>query len=127
MHTLIIEINERHCLFSKISFIDIFSFSGCPEITSPLKDTSTMEGNSITLECTVVSSPTPEVTWFKGDQQLFDGVHGIGVVYDKESGKSSLTLEHVCLSDAAIYRCDFVNPLGEASTNAQLNIKSKYR
>ena len=62
-------ISERLIGFKGLSNI-FFYFVGCPTITSSLKEVSVLEGLSATLECTIMSSPLPTVTWYKGTNIL---------------------------------------------------------
>ncbi|WAR02979.1 SMTN-like protein, partial [Mya arenaria] len=99
--------------------------SGCPEIISPLKEAKTTEESCVTLECTVVSSPVPTVTWYKGDNCVTAGHAGIDAQYDIESGKATLMLLSSTVGDSGTYRCVFENPIGTASTKCLLQVRKR--
>lgn len=99
--------------------------AGCPEISSPLKESSVIEGNCVTLECTLVSSPDPKIIWYKGDNPIRDSEHGIQTTFDSESGKAVLKIASASLNDIGKYQCEIENALGKASTKCQLSVKSK--
>ncbi|XP_062597248.1 muscle M-line assembly protein unc-89-like isoform X4 [Saccostrea cucullata] len=93
--------------------------AGCPEIKSMMRDVSTSEGRNVTLECTVSCSPSPSVTWFRGDKVVWDGAS-----FDPMSGKATLALHNVRKDQMGEYKCVFSNTLGEAQTKAKLTVAS---
>ncbi|XP_053375508.1 titin homolog isoform X2 [Mercenaria mercenaria] len=97
--------------------------SGCPEVKATLKETTATEGDTTVLECTVISSPLPAVSWFRGDNLLSNEKDGVKMDFDPDTGKASLTIHPVSLKDAGQYKCMFENQLGTASTNGRLIIK----
>lgn len=98
---------------------------GCPEISATLKATSAVEGATVLLECMVVSSPLPQVTWYKGDNQLSADEDRIAMDFDSESGKAFLEIHPAAVHDSGEYKCVFENPLGFASTKGKLIVKSE--
>jgi hypothetical protein len=77
------------------------------------------------LNCTVVSSPAPTIVWYRGDNRLYDGVDGVRLEFNEETGDASLKIHPVSLKDAGEYKCVFENSLGSATTKGRLLVKSK--
>jgi len=100
------------------------SITGCPEIRATLKDVVVLEGNTVLLECTVMCSPDPTITWFKGDKKV-DKSARFEPKFDSATGKTSLSIKRAGVDDRGEYRCLFKNPLGDADTRAKLTVKSK--
>ncbi|XP_060584855.1 muscle M-line assembly protein unc-89-like isoform X3 [Ruditapes philippinarum] len=98
---------------------------GCPEVKATLKETSALEGEAILLNCTVVSSPAPTIVWYRGDNRLYDGVDGVRLEFNEETGDASLKIHPVSLKDAGEYKCVFENSLGTATTKGRLLVKRK--
>lgn len=103
--------------------MSVFS-SGCPEIRTMLKEVLALEGSTAILECTVVCSPAPTISWLKENKPLSSTVR-FDTKFDSPSGKATLSIKNCGMNDMGDYKCNFRNPLGEAETTAKLTIKSK--
>jgi len=97
---------------------------GSPEVKAPLKDLVTLEGSNAVLECIATCSPTPDITWYKGDKSVMNSRH-FEHKYDSISGRATLTVLNSSKDDSGPYKCIFRNPLGEAETKAALTVRSK--
>lgn len=54
-------------IFTSLSIVPPDDSLMCkPDFTTPLKDRSVKDGDSLTLTCTVKGDPEPQVSWFKG-------------------------------------------------------------
>jgi Immunoglobulin domain len=74
-------------------------------------EVSVLENDEITFDCVIDGFPTPEVTWFKGqDEQPIAG------------NESSITIENVQESNAGNYRCLAKNVLGLVVKSFQLRV-----
>ncbi|XP_077997326.1 protein Obscurin-like [Glandiceps talaboti] len=85
-----------------------------------LKDTPMVEGQSVELSCWVIGKPTPTVSWFKEDHQLF---HSEQVkMWTDEQGKSFLRIEKSDEDDVGNYKCMASNRLGNVQSTAKVAI-----
>ncbi|VDI08894.1 Hypothetical predicted protein [Mytilus galloprovincialis] len=98
--------------------------SGSPEIKATLKDLVTLEGSNAVLECIVTCSPSPDITWYKGDKSVTNNRH-YEAKYDNISGRATLTVLGAKKEDTGPYKCTLRNPLGEAETKAALTVRSR--
>ncbi|XP_052246464.1 muscle M-line assembly protein unc-89-like isoform X4 [Dreissena polymorpha] len=97
---------------------------GCPEIASSLKEVTVMEGSAVTLECCVVASPAPTVSWYKGDNLVTDK-DGVDLQFNSSNGKATLVLKYATVANSGLYKCLFQNTLGSASSQCHLHIQKK--
>ncbi|XP_076107130.1 uncharacterized protein LOC143075549 isoform X7 [Mytilus galloprovincialis] len=95
-----------------------------PEIKATLKDLVTLEGSNAVLECIVTCSPSPDITWYKGDKSVTNNRH-YEAKYDNISGRATLTVLGAKKEDTGPYKCTLRNPLGEAETKAALTVRSR--
>ncbi|CAC5367159.1 Smoothelin,Smoothelin-like protein 1 [Mytilus coruscus] len=98
--------------------------SGSPEIKATLKDLVTLEGSNAVLETIVTCSPSPDITWYKGDKSVMNNRH-YEAKYDNISGRATLTVLGAKKEDTGPYKCTLRNPLGEAETKASLTVRSR--
>ena len=84
----------------------------------------TLEGSNAVLECIITCSPSPDITWYKGDKSLMNNRH-FENKYDNVSGRAMLTVLNCTKEDSGPYKCVFRNPLGEAESKAALTVRSK--
>lgn len=89
-----------------------------------MKDLVTLEGSNAVLECIVTCSPSPDITWYKGDKSVTNNRH-YEAKYDNISGRATLTVLGAKKEDTGPYKCTLRNPLGEAETKAALTVRSK--
>lgn len=81
------------------------------------------DGNKLCFECQMTSNPRPEITWYRGDEQLYDDHRT--VIRIKEIGvnkyKITLELDDVFETDAGLYKVLAKNKQGEVAASINLN------
>ncbi|CAG2114682.1 unnamed protein product, partial [Medioppia subpectinata] len=92
-----------------------------PEFTQPLRRVLAVENKSAEFTCTVVGVPKPNITWFKGAREIYDGGKYTML---RDGDTYSLTIAGVYGEDADEYACRAVNKGGARSTRAELVIKT---
>jgi neuronal cell adhesion protein len=93
-----------------------------PEIlNAPAKQSRTVEGNAITLDCKTFGAPKPLVKWYHGNTELF----AAGRYTSKPDG--DLVIKEVKFSDVGKYTCTATNKFGQQSASGSLVIKEKTR
>lgn len=95
-----------------------------PVFVKKLKNTDTVETQTVSFECVVKGTPAPEVTWYQDRNPVTDQDRFKPSI--TEDGICTLTIENVAIEDDAEYMCKATNPLGEATTMAELFVESKY-
>ncbi|KAL8584682.1 hypothetical protein ACOMHN_035603 [Nucella lapillus] len=98
---------------------------GVPEVLSTLKDVTSVEGQTVLLECTLMGHPTPDVTWFFDDDRMDLSDDRVTAHFDAASGKATLTFLRVSMGDRGLYTCTCSNQFGEATTKAALLVKQR--
>lgn len=71
------------------------------------------------FECQILNSRTIE--WFYDDVQITDAV-GTEILFDEESGATSLTIENICVEDEGDYTVKAINEFGVTSKTARLTV-----
>jgi titin len=68
-----------------------------------------------------VGEPAAKVAWYKDAKEIYAGSK-----YDMSwsNGQAKLTIDRTAVADAARYRCEAVNKIGRASTEAQLIVNA---
>ena len=79
-------------------------------------------GENIKLECQVLNSLIVE--WFYDDMQI-TVAEGTEIVFDRETGLTSLSIENICPEDAGDYTVRAINDAGVSSKSARLNVEGK--
>lgn len=92
--------------------IQFISGALSPFITTPLSDQSPLAGASVTLQVSVLGTPTPAIQWRKDGADL-PGATG-----------STLTLAAVTLADSGRYSVVATNLVGTATTSALITVRS---
>ncbi|XP_038663237.1 myosin-binding protein C, cardiac-type-like isoform X1 [Scyliorhinus canicula] len=95
-------------------------FTEPPKFTRPLMNRSVICGYNATLSCALRGSPKPKVIWSKNHVDLSADPR-----YRMFSNQGVLTLEIRKPSpmDAGTYSCQAANPLGEAKSECQLEVR----
>ncbi|KHN81711.1 Titin [Toxocara canis] len=91
-----------------------------PEFKEQLMDVSAIEGSEIALECKVVGTPAPVLTWYKDGLKLL--LENRMLQYTDRKGLSRLNIMNVVIDDAGEYSCEAVNPLGKDFTHCTVKI-----
>ncbi|KAJ8954582.1 hypothetical protein NQ318_003113 [Aromia moschata] len=84
-----------------------------------LRDTRCCDGDAVTLECKVESTPPPEIRWEKGGKLIHLG-GDFNAEFDGETAR--LSINQVYPEDEGEYTCVAYNELGKAVTSACLII-----
>uniref|UniRef100_A0A3B3SBK7 Myomesin 2a n=1 Tax=Paramormyrops kingsleyae TaxID=1676925 RepID=A0A3B3SBK7_9TELE len=89
----------------------LFAYSDRGRVVGGLPDVVTiMEKKTLSLTCTIWGDPTPEVTWFKNEQEVIPDDH---ILISFEGGKfSSLTIKCVTSEDSGKYSINVRNKYG---------------
>ncbi|XP_037901177.1 uncharacterized protein LOC119645211 isoform X15 [Glossina fuscipes] len=95
-----------------------------PTFITPLKDRAVVPGQTARFECIVQCHPQPDVGWHKNGYDLENNQkHQL----EYRNGVCRLTIPHAYPDDAGSYGCSAVNPLGRATTCAELQVTGKYQ
>uniref|UniRef100_A0A0A9YTN9 Titin n=3 Tax=Lygus hesperus TaxID=30085 RepID=A0A0A9YTN9_LYGHE len=90
-----------------------------PKFVKPLKPKIAKKGTLTELECTVTGLPTPQVTWYRANEEIVpDRLHN--VTFSPDTGKSVLTIVETTEIDEEIYAVRAVNKFGKAECRANL-------
>ncbi|XP_023680688.1 M-protein, striated muscle [Paramormyrops kingsleyae] len=102
--------NEAHAEFQRLKAA-AFAEKNRGRVVGGLPDVVTiMEKKTLSLTCTIWGDPTPEVTWFKNEQEVIPDDH---ILISFEGGKfSSLTIKCVTSEDSGKYSINVRNKYG---------------
>lgn len=92
-----------------------------PEIIQRLMPVEVKEGQTAKFQCRVFGKPTPEIEWYKDDTLIEDDDEGIS--FDTKDGLEILVVRDVSFSDEAEYKVLARNPLGTATSSAELLVE----
>lgn len=92
-----------------------------PEIIQKLSPVEVKEGQTAKFQCRVFGKPMPEVEWYK-DESLIE-LDADGISFDTKDGYELLIIHDVSLSDEADYKVLARNPLGTATSSAELLVE----
>ncbi|GFY50994.1 obscurin [Trichonephila inaurata madagascariensis] len=93
-----------------------------PMFITHLYDQTIVVDDSGRLEAKITGKPDPEVTWYRGEEELKANEKTI-IKSETESNTYTLTLRDLKIEDTAKYTCKAVNKYGEAQETAQITIK----
>lgn len=91
-----------------------------PHFVRKLNPAHFVQGAPAVFEYNVTGEPAPIIHWFKGNDQIFSGVHY--TVIHNPDGSGSLTVNNCQREDGGLYFCKASNTLGEATSSAELII-----
>lgn len=97
--------------------------SSKPKFSTPLKDLTIKDGESLTLTCAVAGEPEPKVSWFKGSEPI-NSSDIISLKY--KNREATLHIEEVYPEDEGVYICKATNAEGTAETKCKLTISGKF-
>ncbi|KAL1129848.1 hypothetical protein AAG570_012792 [Ranatra chinensis] len=85
------------------------------------------EGNRLVFECKVLSSPKPEIAWFRGETQLVEDSRTSVKIQTIGSNLFLVVLEldDVIETDAGHYKVKAKNKFGEVAASINLNFSRK--
>ena len=78
------------------------------------------EGETARFQCRVFSKPKPEIEWYRDDTLIEDSE---GLSFDTKDGCEILTIHEVSACDEAEYKVLARNPLGTATSSAELLVE----
>ena len=83
-----------------------------------------MQGESVTLRCTVSSEPIESVqsSWYKDGVLLFEEPPRITIRYNENDGLYELTLNPLTMNDTGSYTCHFNNTVIPATVERTINL-----
>lgn len=86
------------------------------------------EGNRLIFECQLVSSPKPEISWFRGETQLSEDARTNFKIQSVGTNKFLVVLEldDVIETDAGLYKVKAKNKMGEVAASINLNFSRKF-
>ncbi|NWX99995.1 LRIG1 protein, partial [Nothoprocta ornata] len=88
-----------------------------PSLIHPLEDHVVSVGETVALQCKARGSPSPRITWLKGDQPL--------VMTERHHftpGNQLLIVRNVVLEDAGKYTCEMSNTVGTERAHSHVSI-----
>lgn len=86
------------------------------------------DGNRLIFECQLVSSPKPEIAWFRGETELSQDDRTNFKVQSVGTNKFLVVLEldDVIETDAGLYKVKAKNKMGEVAASINLNFSRKF-
>uniref|UniRef100_A0A914ZQD0 Titin n=1 Tax=Parascaris univalens TaxID=6257 RepID=A0A914ZQD0_PARUN len=106
---------------SSIVQIEPFESSNVkPAFKEQLMDVAAIEGSEIVLECRVIGTPAPILTWYKDGLRLL--LENRMLQYTDRKGVSRLNIMNVVPEDAGEYSCEAINPSGKDFTHCIVKI-----
>ncbi|XP_078065613.1 leucine-rich repeats and immunoglobulin-like domains protein 1 isoform X3 [Mustelus asterias] len=88
-----------------------------PSLVYPLEDQTVVVGETIALQCMASGSPSPRITWLKGDEPLV-----VTKRHHFTPGNQLLIIRNVMLDDGGKYTCEMSNTLGTERAHSLLSI-----
>lgn len=86
------------------------------------------DGNRLIFECQLVSSPKPEIAWFRGETELSQDDRTNFKMQSVGTNKFLVVLEldDVIETDAGLYKVKAKNKMGEVAASINLNFSREY-
>lgn len=86
------------------------------------------DGNRLIFECQLVSSPKPEIAWFRGETELSQDDRTNFKMQSVGTNKFLVVLEldDVIETDAGLYKVKAKNKMGEVAASINLNFSRKF-
>lgn len=104
----------------------IIFFLVAPEIIQPLNPSiELIEGEKLDLQSIIVGNPTPSITWIKNKVSIQDQIDSGHIRVESNENNFSLKIDEIQSTDSGTYVLKAKNPIGEVSTQCQLNVLSK--
>ncbi|NXX43305.1 MYOM3 protein, partial [Tricholaema leucomelas] len=98
-----------------------------PMFWIPLRAHTVWEGMEVTLACTVLGSPPPQVTWYKNGVQIDPHLAPAGKYKIRNTfGVLTLQISRCSLEDSAEYSVEVKNPHGQARSFATVLVRKYY-
>lgn len=86
------------------------------------------DGNRLIFECQLVSSPKPDIAWFRGETELSQDDRTNFKMQSIGTNKFLVVLEldDVIETDAGLYKVKAKNKMGEVAASINLNFSRKF-
>lgn len=86
------------------------------------------DGNKLIFECQLLSSPKPDIQWFRSDTLLAEDSRTVFKIQPVGTNKFTVVLEldDVIETDAGLYKVTAKNKMGEVSASINLNFSRKF-
>ncbi|NXJ69320.1 MYOM3 protein, partial [Rostratula benghalensis] len=98
-----------------------------PMFWIPLRVHAVWERMEVTLTCTVLASPPPQVTWYKNGARIDPRLAPAGKYQIKNQfGMLTLHISRCSMEDSAEYSVEVKNPYGEAYSFATVLVRKYY-
>lgn len=111
-------------IFSKmrkgISPCSTFCLTVPPVLSVPHLEYTVVLGQPVSLECTAVGQPKPDVTWHRERRPVVEGAHL------RLFSNGTLHVTSTQRSDAGIYTCSARSNVGRASQDIRLVLQSEF-
>lgn len=91
-----------------------------PRFINPICDMETPEGTTIIFECSVMGTPSPVVSWFKGDKRIPH--NNKKYLHSSDGDTHFLKICTVTTQDSGVYICRAINVVGETLCRASLAV-----
>ncbi|KAI6075993.1 Hemicentin-2 [Aix galericulata] len=88
-----------------------------PNIEPSEVDLAVLENSTASLECLATGVPAPDISWYKGNEQL---VSTLGRILSRDGKRLEIPRAH--LSDAGSYRCVASNAAGDTELGYSLRV-----
>ncbi|XP_048647712.1 leucine-rich repeats and immunoglobulin-like domains protein 1 isoform X8 [Marmota marmota marmota] len=88
-----------------------------PSLVLPLEDLVVSVGETVALQCKATGSPSPHITWLKGNRPL-----SLTYRHHFTPGNQLLVVQNVVVEDAGQYTCEMSNMLDREHAHSQLSI-----
>jgi hypothetical protein len=93
-----------------------------PVFYDPLINVEATTGHPVRLECQVVGTPTPEITWSHNNRPIRRNV-GVNFDYNVATGVATFSLNEAFLKASGKYTCRAKNAAGEATSTSVVTVK----
>ncbi|GAB6028531.1 hypothetical protein CHUAL_002679 [Chamberlinius hualienensis] len=93
------------------------------------KSINAVQGDKLVLTCKAYGNPKPEVTWYK-DNNLLKETNETSRIKFKEANNltnSQLVIDPLEETDRAVYRCDVINDVNNATVTVMVRVKVSRR
>ena len=101
-----------------------------PSFTQKPKLRQEDDGNKLVFNCSLLSSPKPEIAWFRGETPVREGPR-IQILMKPGKAKNGfdvqLILDDVEEEDAGLYKIKAKNKFGEVAASINLNFSRKLK
>ncbi len=91
-----------------------------PMFLTQLTSSTLTLGDKLVLECDVIGSPEPELSWTKDGQPMRETC-SFNQMYDGRTAR--LEVDDVRVQDSGRYECVAVNEAGRVSSDANITVK----